>query len=173
MTLTEPEANEAGDGIEPDDWYAYGQPRARAWTTSPAWGGEMAISIRRPELLDDHELDAWWHDLKTWTTWAVHTFRLSRTFPPCWPEHPQLVEELMALWLLWQQVWLPAEDAFAPAQFLHHLDAAISRCERVWKLPCDPKEHKPPTPLDIGAHGEPTLRRWWGNDHFNLAETSA
>ncbi len=150
----------------------YGQPPVPAWVSSRGWPGELALAHRRPERLTDQGLDAWWHDLKSWATWAIHTFRLSRTFPPCWPQHPALVEELMALWMVWQSGWLPAKEAGAPAQFLQLLDLSISRCGRLWQVSCDPAgpHKKSPDPV-VGAEGEPDLRRWWGNDNYTQGAT--
>lgn len=145
----------------------YAPAREPAWVSSPGWPGEMALAMRRPEILRDTALDAWWHDLKSWATWAIETFRLSRTFPPCWPQHPALVEELMALWMLWQSGWLPAREPSSPAQFLQQLDMAISRCSRLWQVSCDAAgPHKNSPAAVVGAEGEPELHRWWGNDTY-------
>lgn len=146
----------------------YGQPSPPAWASKRLWPGEMALAPRRPESLDKDSLAAWWHDLKSWSTWAIRTFRLSRTFPPCWPQHPALVEELMALWLAWQSAWLPAKEPTGPAQFLQLLDFSVARCARLWQVPCDPAgPHKTPPSVVVGADGQPDLTRWWGNDNYN------
>ena len=146
--------------------HEYGQPRPKAWLTFPPFDGEMPVAPRRPELLDPTATANWWHDLTTWTVWAIRTFRLGRTFPPCWPQHPALVEELTALWLFWQGVWLPALDPGQPINFLQHLDWSLCRVERWWKVPCTTDGHKQQEPVIVGAQGLPDLHRWWGNPDY-------
>lgn len=155
--------------------HEYGQPPERPWLTAPLGPGQPALSVTRPELLDDGDaggdLGRWLHDLKSWSLWMIETFGVQKHFPPCWPEHPALVEELTALWALWQDGWVPATDNSRPVYFLAQLDAALSRCERRWQVTCDPSgAHKNPPRPTAGANGQPTLRRWWGNDHFNERE---
>ena len=145
----------------------YAPRREPAWVSSRSWAGEMALAVRRPESLVDTDLDAWWHDLKSWATWAIGSFRLARTFPPCWPQHAALVEELMALWMLWQSGWLPAKEPSSASQFLQQLDLSMSRCGRLWQVSCDPAgPHKNSPDAVAGAEGEPLLHRWWGNDYY-------
>ena len=40
-----------------------------------------------------------WQELHGWTTWLISRYRLvlEDRIPPCWPEHPELIEELWAL----------------------------------------------------------------------------
>lgn len=154
------------DEFTDDELRSYGQPSEPAWRSPRVWDGEMTLAQRRPEVLDADAQAAWWHDLKSWATWAIDTFRISRLVPECWPQHPALVEEMMSLWLVWQQAWLPADDATAPAMFLQQLDLALSRIDRLWKVPCDAGNHKSFAPSLAGAEGTPELHRWWGNDNY-------
>ena len=148
---------------------SFGQPGPSPWLTPPMWDGPAPLAVRRPELLDDGESDGefarWWHDVRSWAVWMVRTFHLSRTFPPCWPQHPALFEEMAALWVFWQD-GLIGVDASRPVQFLDQLARSIDRCQRYWKVPCDPQTHKPATDLPVGADGHPDLHRWWGNDNY-------
>ena len=158
-------------GYSDDEIRAYGGLRARPWISPPVFDGQNAIAPRRPELLGDR-VDDWWHDLSTWSTWTIGTFRLVRWFPPCWPQHPALVEELMALWLHWQAVWLPATDATAPISFLRELEWSLNRIDRLWKPPCTTDAHKPQPAIAYGpgADATPDLHRWWSNDTYNTEE---
>ena len=117
MTTVDPDTDES-------DWVSqltYGQPGPSPWLTAAMWDGSLPLAVRRPELLADGDPDGefarWWHDLRSWSVWMVRTFHLSRTFPPCWPQHPQLVEEMAALWMRWQD-GLAGTEAAAPLLFL-------------------------------------------------------
>ena len=50
-------------------------------------------------------------ELSLWVGWLRSRYPLARKVPPCWPEHPELVEELTALWLAWQYAY---EERDAP-----------------------------------------------------------
>ncbi len=43
--------------------------------------------------------------LESWTAWLRGRYPLARKIPSCWAEHPELIEELTALWLAWQQAY--------------------------------------------------------------------
>lgn len=149
----------------------YGGRPTSPWLSHPLSGGQPPISVGRPEILDDSDpggdLARWLHDLKSWAVWMIDTFGVHKQFPPCWPQHPPLVEELAALWALWQEGWVPAQENGAHVYFLVQLDASLSRCERRWQVVCDPAgPHKNSPRPPAGADGYPTLRRWWGNDNF-------
>ncbi|WP_460821631.1 hypothetical protein [Nocardioides ungokensis] len=55
--------------------------------------------------------DELWHLLTDWINWIRGRYPLARKIPPCWADHPELVEELTALWLAWQHAY---EDRNAP-----------------------------------------------------------
>lgn len=52
-----------------------------------------------------------WSQLTDWVDWLRGRYPLAKKIPPCWPEHPEIVEELIALWLAWQHAYA---DAGAP-----------------------------------------------------------
>jgi len=58
-----------------------------------------------------HGAEELWHQLTDWVAWIRNRYPLARKIPPCWAEHPELVEELTALWLAWQHAY---EDTDAP-----------------------------------------------------------
>jgi hypothetical protein len=60
--------------------------------------------LRVPSLIEWHamtepEYVLAWEQLRDWTTWLISRYRLTLEdrIPPCWPEHPELIEELWAL----------------------------------------------------------------------------
>lgn len=52
-----------------------------------------------------HGQEVLWHELGEWVAWIRHRYPLARRIPDCWPEHPEIVEELTALWLAWQAAY--------------------------------------------------------------------
>lgn len=156
----------AGLDVEDPDLYEYGERSEPAWLTATHVDAERIVTPRRPETLSDSNRAALFHDLESWTAWLLSTFRVGRWIPNCWPQHPALVEELMALWLAWQPAWQSADDNHQPAIWLHTLDASLSRIDRLWKAPCKPGDHKEPSDVDASSVGTPALHRWWGNPNY-------
>jgi hypothetical protein len=54
---------------------------------------------------------ALWKELTDWVTWIRHRYPLARRIPACWAQHPEIVEELTALWLAWHGAY---QDRDAP-----------------------------------------------------------
>lgn len=52
-----------------------------------------------------HAEEALWHELTDWVAWIRHRYPLARRIPDCWHQHPEIVEELTALWLAWQAAY--------------------------------------------------------------------
>lgn len=50
-------------------------------------------------------------ELSSWVNWIRCRYPLARKVPACWSEHPEVVEELTALWLAWQYAY---EERDAP-----------------------------------------------------------
>lgn len=46
-----------------------------------------------------------WSQLREWVAWLRYRYPLAKKIPECWPDHPELVEELTALWLAWQAAY--------------------------------------------------------------------
>ena len=154
------------DETDVEDGPRYGQPGADLWFSPPMFDGGVPLMPRRPEITGDG-VDALVADLTAWVEWLVATFRLHPKIPGCWVRHPALVEELTALWFLWQHCWLPAADPTMPVGFLRELDASLSRIERHWKVPCDANEHKDPKTPMYRSSGVPAWRAWWSHPDFN------
>jgi hypothetical protein len=46
-----------------------------------------------------------WEALADWVGWVRGRYPLARQIPLCWWRHPELVEELTALWLAWREAY--------------------------------------------------------------------
>jgi hypothetical protein len=95
---------------------------------SPSGGAPRAWCWRG---LGPHAEAELWSQLHDWVPWLRERYPLAKRLPPCWHEHPELVEEITALWLAWQAAYqarnasltAPADwhDRWLPG-FLHRLE---------------------------------------------------
>jgi hypothetical protein len=60
-----------------------------------------------------------WSLLRDWVGWLRSRYPLAQKIPPCWPEHPEIVEELTALWLAWQYAYSNADAPLTAAADWH------------------------------------------------------
>src|SRR3954452_24238150 len=59
-----------------------------------------------------------WSQLTAWVAWVRHRYPLAKRIPPCWTHHTEVVEELTALWLAWQQAYEDRHASLAaPAEW--------------------------------------------------------
>lgn len=68
-----------------------------------------------------------WERLIDWVDWLVATYRLTTVIPACWPEHPAVVEELVALRVAWVGAWNDAANTDAPTGWQRRLHEAKGR----------------------------------------------
>jgi len=82
--------------------------------------------------------------LELWVGWLVGRYRLDhRLVPDCWPQHPELVEELSALHLAWEGSF--AITAMHDAPLLWHERFAGARqrlSDWVARTGCRPGGHR-------------------------------
>ena len=55
--------------------------------------------------LSTHDAEKLWEALADWVGWLRGRYPLARQVPLCWWRHPELVEELTALWLAWREAY--------------------------------------------------------------------
>ena len=51
--------------------------------------------------------------------WIRHRYPLARRIPECWADHPEIVEELTALWLAWQGAYVERDAPLTAAAEWH------------------------------------------------------
>jgi Domain of unknown function (DUF4913) len=75
--------------------------------------------------------DELWSQLSDWVAWLRTRYPLAKKVPPCWREHPEIVEELTALWLAWQGAYVDANAPLTgPAEWHDHwLPGLLRRLE--------------------------------------------
>ena len=97
-----------------------------------------------------------WSQLRAWVSWIRHRYPLAKRIPPCWAEHPEIVEELTALWLAWQQAYEVPEAPLTAASDWHDrwLPGVLHRMEHgPFALNCS-QEHRPRPSHLYAASGE-------------------
>ena len=87
-----------------------------------AWCWRDLGPLARTELMSQ---------LESWTRWLRHRYPLARKIPGCWAEHSELVEELIALWLAWQQAYQEPHPPLTAAADWHDrwLPGLLNRLE--------------------------------------------
>lgn len=85
-----------------------------------------------------------WQRLTEWVDWLVATYRLTTVIPPCWAEHPTVVEEVAGLRVAWVAAWLDGAAADAVLAFHERLYRAATRLnDGNWGKPrCDGDHHE-------------------------------
>jgi len=108
-----------------------------------------------------HGAETLWRELRGWVAWIRHRYPLARRIPECWPEHPEIVEELTALWLAWQAAYAVADAPLMAAIEWHDrwLPGVLHRLERgPFALDCGAGHAaRPPAlyaPSDAGSSSE-------------------
>lgn len=66
------------------------------------------------EGLDERAVAESWRRLSAWVSWFVARYGLARDVPACWWRHPELADELRALWYYHQAVTAPLVDVNQP-----------------------------------------------------------
>jgi hypothetical protein len=115
------------------------ESRAGAPAASPAaWCWRDLGTHAHTELMDQ---------LEAWTAWLRHRYPLTRKIPGCWAQHPELVEELTALWLAWQGAYQQPDPPLTAAADWHDrwLPGVLHRLEHgPFALDCsDVHTHRP------------------------------
>jgi hypothetical protein len=97
--------------------------------------------------LSSEEQTELWQQLSDWVNWLRGRYPLARTLPACWADHPEVVEELTALWLAWRAAY-EASDAIPTAPVDWHdrwLPGLLIRLARgPLALPCRPDHEERP-----------------------------
>ena len=101
-------------------WWGWAPERPGALASDGEEPGPAEVDL---DQLPSGELRRHWADLGNWVSWFVDRYHLADVVPPCWPRHPALVDELIALWYYHQDVTRPLvsdpagppDDAGVPA----------------------------------------------------------
>ena len=86
-----------------------------------------------------------WDRLNDWVGWLRGRYPLAEQLPACWWRHPELVEELTALWLAWRAAYTdPTAVMTQPAEFHDRwLPGALHRVKQ-WGVHCDATHRERP-----------------------------
>jgi len=76
-----------------------GAPDAAASNQAEPVAADASASLIEWHVMTEPEYVLAWEQLRDWTTWLISRYRLvlEDRLPACWPQHPELIEELWAL----------------------------------------------------------------------------
>lgn len=86
-----------------------------------------------------------WRALADWVSWLRDRYPLAQKVPTCWWRHPEIVEEMTALWLAWREAYVEKGAPLSGGadwhgrwlpEFLRRVGAGG------WNLACE-GEHRP------------------------------
>lgn len=95
--------------------------------------------------LGPRALEELWDQLTEWVGWIRSRYPLARKVPVCWADHPEIIEELTALWLAWQAAYQDRNATLTAAADWHDrwLPGLLYRLEHgPFALDCT-NEHRP------------------------------
>jgi len=110
--------------------------------------------------IGQHGAEELWTQLTDWIAWIRNRYPLARKIPPCWADHPELVEELTALWLAWQHAYEDLDAPLTAAADWHDrwLPGVLYRLEHgPFALDCS-NEHRPRPATAYAPRGHD--RKW-------------
>ena len=98
----------------------------------PGAGGEH-VPLPEWHTMTEPEYTLAWEQLRDWTTWLVGRYRLvlEDRLPVCWPQHPELIEELWAL-RAWRTEAYGPEGAGQSAVYWHQALVAFLGHVSIW-----------------------------------------
>lgn len=94
-------------------------------------------------------------ELTGWVRWLRSRYPLARRVPSCWADHPEIVEELTALWLAWQAAYTEPDASLTAAADWHDrwLPGFLYRLEHgAFALDCSISHRPRPSSAYAEAH---------------------
>lgn len=113
-------------------------------STGPRAGRPAAWCWR---TLGPHGTQELWAQLTAWVDWLRARYPLARRIPDCWSQHPEIVEELTALWLAWTAAYETTDPPLTAAADWHDrwLPGLLHRLEHgPFALDCTNGHHARP-----------------------------
>lgn len=136
---TAPRVPAAADSSGPDAPSAGQDPGEQ---TVPGPDGPVAAAPDT-RTLDTEQTQQLLADLVDWVSWLTATFRLDADLPRCYPRHPDLTEELLALRAARAAAYTTAAPPGAGLLWLQELDRARGRWQRWNNSRCTLGTHDP------------------------------
>ncbi len=138
-----------------------GTPKAAEDGEGQTGAGGSHRSLCEWHAMTEPEYTLAWEQLRNWTAWLVGRYRLvlEDRLPGCWPQHPELIEELWAL-RAWRAEAYGPEGAGQSAVYWHQaLVTFLGHVSIWWAGGCRAGHASPNTDLSTEQTG-----RWVGAD---------
>jgi len=93
--------------------------------------------------------------LDAWLRWFVPRYNLTSLVPPCWTQHPPMVEELSALYAAWRGAYSdPAANPDAGLTWHEQLDRWRARWANWNPDNCNVNVHRPTVEVEWSGHNQ-------------------
>lgn len=126
-----------------------GTPQAGASEREQHVSSNAAVSLIEWHSMREPEHVLAWEQLRAWTAWLISRYRLvlEDRLPACWPQHPELIEELWAL-RAWRAEAYGPEGSGQSAVYWHQaLIAFLGHVSSWWAGGCRAGHTNPDTDL--------------------------
>lgn len=126
-----------------------GTPEAVVSVQDQSVSSDAAASLIEWHAMSEPEHVLAWEQLRHWTGWLIGRYRLALEdrLPTCWPQHPELIEELWAL-RAWRTEAYGAEGSGQSAVYWHQaLATFLGHVSAWWAAGCRAGHTNPDTDL--------------------------
>jgi hypothetical protein len=134
-----------------------------AATSEPATNvaSDTAASLAEWHAMTEPDYVLAWEQLRTWATWLTSRYRLSLEdrLPVCWPQHPELIEELWALRAWRHEAYGPDGSGQSAVYWHQALVTFLTHVSGWWAGGCRAGHTSPDTNLTPEQ-----IRAWAGAD---------
>ncbi len=139
------------------------QARRDAETAAALAGGPAAPSVEVIDFYDRGNAErvaAVMEPLRSWVDWMITTWQLrTADVPPCWWRHSHLLQELYALWCMYQLAFNPTDSGQGPIAFAERFALARGRLRAATaQIECNPREHRDAPEVTLTDASGPS---WW------------
>jgi hypothetical protein len=137
-------------------------PETAASEQAQPAAAETSPSLAEWHAMTEPEHILAWEELRGWTAWLISRYRLvlEDRIPPCWPEHPELIEELWALRAWRAEAYGPEGNGQSAVYWHQALITFLGHVSAWWAGGCraghtDPDTEIFPFQTDVWASADP------------------
>lgn len=136
-------------------------------------GQMLGVSIVNWRDLKDADAPAVWRDLHKWVEWFLTRYEIpDQKIPPCWWQHPALVEELSALHTAWLVSFDQTDGGYGPIGWHERLTVTMQRVGAWYNGQCANGHESRPNARRGGATVGAGWPAWVTSSHAHPTDTT-
>lgn len=114
------------------------QPRAATGDLNKTAGRGASAAYMEWHAMSEPQHVLAWEQLRAWTAWLIGRYRLvlEDRLPACWPQHPELIEELWALRTWRQEAYGPDGSGQSAVYWHQALVTFLGHVSSSWAAGC-------------------------------------